>query len=724
MIQSRTPGAEERATRLAAFVLSGAAAAVSCARPPSPGFAGAPVVLVSIDTLRADHLPAYGYRGVATPHLDALRRDAILYEQAWSPAPLTLPAHASLFTGREPYQHGVRDNLGYRLDPRAHATLPTLLRAKGYATGAFVSAHVLRSGTGLGEGFDVYDDHMEAPGGAGMEALGSVQRRGQDTWERARAWLAGAAARPFLLFLHLYEPHAPYEPPEPFRGAAALAYDGEVAASDAVVGALVRELRRLGLYERALVVVFSDHGEGLGEHGEDEHGILLYRWALHVPLLVKLPGGARAGTSVPSAVGLVDVLPTLAEALGLDAPAGLAGRSLLAGAPQEGRRLYAETYYPRIHLGWSELRSLRDERWQYIEGRRRELYALREDPGALTNRLADEGATARAFQAELARHPAALASAAPVAAEDRQRLAALGYLGGSAGPAAGPLPDPRESIHALADVKAAFRLAAAGRDGEAVGAFRRILEQFPLLLDARYELGQALARLGRHAEAYDAFQAALRASPSLAGPLSLALGRASLKLGRAEEAATHAGVALQSSPAPARELLARIALAREDLEGAEREARQVAGDPQAELGAAVVRGEVHIRRGQPAEALAVLDEARRRAGARGAEPVVDLDFLRGDAMARLGRYPEAEAAFNEEIRRYPRNLQAYTRLAIVYGMQRRSVADVDRVLERMVAAVPGAESGELAARTLESMGDARGARAWRQRAARAGRSTH
>jgi arylsulfatase A-like enzyme len=689
----------------------------ACSRPPAPRFPGAPVVLVSIDTLRADHLPAYGYPHVKTPHIDRLRRDAILYERAYSPAPLTLPAHVSLLTGLLPFEHGVRDNLGYRFDPKAHSTLATLLRAKGYATGSFVSAHVLRGGTGLASGFDVYDDQVAAPADVGVEALGRVQRRGDETLAAARSWLEGVAPKPFLLFLHIYEPHSPYDPPEPYRSQAAHPYDGEIAKSDEVVGGLLDELRRSGVYERAIVVLVSDHGEGLGEHGEDEHGILLYRWALHVPLLVKLPGGLRAGSSVRTPVQLIDLLPTLANLLDLPAPKGLRGRSLVAEPSQE-RRIYAETFYPRIHLGWSELRSLLDERWQYIEGRRRELYELREDPSQLTNRVATEGQTARAFQTELARYPARLTRPTAVSTEELEKLAALGYLGGSVEAGAGPLPDPRESIPALAEVKAAFRLAAAGRDAEAVTAFRKILDVYPLLLDARYELGQALARLGRLEEAYDAFGAALRASPSLAGPISLALGRVCLKLGRHDEADANAQVALSTSPAQAHELRARIALARDDLAGAEREARQVTGEASAQQGAAIVLAEVHGRRAQLPQALALLEDAKRRGAERGLEPVIDLDFLRGDTLARLGRHAEAEAAFNEEIRRYPRNAQAYTRLAIVYGLQRRTRAEVNRLLETMVAASPDPGTCELAAKTLESMGDQVGARAWRRRGAR------
>ncbi len=619
-----------------------------------------------------------------------------------------------MLTGLLPFEHGVRDNLGYHLDAKAHPMLQGLLKAKGYATGAAVSAWVLRGASGIGEGFDAYDDRIAAP--AGSDALGRVQRSGGETAAIASAWLRGVKDKPFFLFFHVYEPHAPYEPPEPFRSRYPLAYDGEIAAADGIVGGLLEELRRLGVYERALVIVLSDHGEGLGEHGEEEHGILLYRWALHVPLMLKLPGSARAGAAVPAPAELIDIVPTLGALLDLPLPRGLRGRSLLDGRT-EIRRIYAETCYPRIHLGWSELRSLVDERWQYIEGVKRELYDLAADPRQLADRLADQGELARSRQHELAGFPASLAGPGDVSATELEKLAALGYLGGAVNPS-GPLPDPRERIHVIAQVKSAFRLAAAGRDEEAVRAFRAVLQDNPLLFDARFELAQTLTRLDRWDEAYDAYRAALRVSPTLAGPIALGLGRVCLKLGRIQEAEANARIAERASPALARELLARAALARDDLEGAEREAVLAVGDPGAELGAAVVRAEVRIRRERFDDALRVAGEALREAETRHQALVPDLHFLRGDALARLGRYREAEAAFEEEIHLFPRNLQTYTRLAIVYGLQRRTVKDVDRLLERMVAASPGAATLELAAKTLESMGDAKGASAWRQRAAR------
>ena len=646
-----------------------------------------------------------------TPHLDRFAKDAIVFENAYTHVPLTLPAHVSILTGLLPFEHGVRDNLGYRFEAKSHPTLQGLLKSQGYATGAAVSAYVLRAGTGIGDGFDFYDDKMVVP--FGTDALGRVQRPGGETAAIASRWLEGVKGQPFFLFFHTYEPHAPYEPPEPFKSRYALAYDGEIAAADAVVGGLLDELRRLGLYDRALVIVLSDHGEGLGEHGEDEHGILLYRWALHVPLLVKLPGSARAGTRVTGPVETIDLLPTVARLVGLTPPDGLRGRSLLeVGEP---RRIYAETSYPRTHLGWSELRALVDERWQYIEGARRELYDIVADPRELTNRLADQRELGRSRQAELGRLPTTLAAPGAASSADTERLAALGYLGGAV-QATGPLPDPAERIGVLKDVKAAFRLAAAGRDDEAVPAFQRILEANPLLADARYELARTLMRLGRWDEAYEAYREAMRASPSLAPAMALEMGQVCLKRGRLDEARSNAQVASRATPAKAHELSARIALAADDLAGAEREADQATGDVAAELGAAVVRAEVRVRQERFPEAIKIVDDALREAAARSVPLVPDLHFLRGDALARLARYDEAERAFREEIRLFPRNLQAYTHLAVVFGIQHRTIKEVDALLEQMVAANPGSSALEAAAKTLESMGDSRGAQAWRRRA--------
>ena len=723
--ESRRSGQARRALLLIACWAAG------CGKetPPLPAraqasatFPGAPLVVISIDTLRSDHLPAYGYRGVETPNIDRLRRDAILFQKAFTPCPLTLPAHVSLFTGRLPPEHRVRNNVGYTFDGKSHASLARLAKSRGYATGGAVSAHVLRSETGLGDAFDFYDDAIEKP--EGTAAASRVQRAGEETARRALQWLAGVGAQPFFLFLHLYEPHSPYEPPEPFRGRYPLAYDGEIAAADAVVGTLLNELKARRLYDPAMILLLSDHGEGLGDHGEAEHGILLYREALQVPLLLKLPQSKDAGKTVGKPVSLIDVLPTLAGALGLEAPDNLPGVSLLSFGPETagGRRIYSETYYPRIHLGWSELRSLWDGRDHFIDGPRPELYDTEADPAEKKDLFSRESEKSRAWKRELNAYPPRFSLPSEVPPEDLNKLAALGYLSlTTPSGREGPLPNPADQIAVLPRIQEGFLLAATGKGDRAVTVFRDLLRENPRLFDVQYQLAETLARLGRHAEAAEEYKSALRLSPSLAGEIALALARVSLELGRLEEAEVNAGVAMRSSPPEAHELLARVALARNDLAGVEREALLVRGNPTYELQAAVLLAQVHMRRNRIPEALAILSSAIERTKREKLSAVGNLHFLRGDALARLSRNREAEAAFHEEIRLFPKNSQAYARLAILYALDRRTVAEVYGVLEAMARANPTPKASRLAAETLESIGDVRGAATWRRRAERLAR---
>ena len=696
----------------ASLLLAGA-----CRQKPGVEAPGAPVILISIDTLRADHLPAYGYTAVQTPNIDALRRDAILFSDASSPCPLTLPAHTSILTGLLPPAHQVRNNLGYRLDGAAHPTLARLLRAKGYATGAAVSAYVLAAKTGLADSFDFYDDAIARP--SHIEAASQVRRPGFESEQRALSWLDGIGRKPFFLFLHLYEPHAPYEPPEPYRSRYPLAYDGEIAAADAIVGDFLGQLRRRGLYDRAVVILLSDHGEGLGQHGEKEHGIFLYREALRVPLIVKLPGSKQAGTTVPEPVGLVDIIPTLAALLGFPLPPGAAGASLLAHPRDRGRRLYAETYYPRIHLGWSELRSSWDGRFDFIDSPKPELYDTAEDPSELRDRFSPESAEARDAKRAISGIEAAFVPPAPASAEDMKRLAALGYLTGAAPAAEGPLPVPRDEIRSVAEIEAAYGLAAAGRGEEAVTAFRKILARNSRLFDAQYKLADTLAHLGRAAQAADAYRRAIAISPSLSGELAVGLGRACVKLQRWDEAEANAAIALHDRPGPAHVILARAALGRQDLAAAERQAAAARQDRDCETDAALILTEVLIRRGKPAEALTEIDDAARRHAAAGQPPAEGLAYLRGDALARLNRNAEAAAAFREEILAFPKNSEAYARLAILLAVGHRTVKEVHGLLESMYAASPSPETARLAAKTLESIGDRAGASAWRVRAKKA-----
>lgn len=675
---------------LAAITIS---LALGCSRTRGPDrFPGVPVVLISVDTLRADHLPAYGYAGVDTPHLDRLRRDSVLYRNAYSPCPMTLPSHVSMLTGLLPPEHGVRNNVGFKVAD-ATATLPALLKRRGYATGAAVSSYVLRGETGLAAAFADYDDAIDPRPGA---SFAEYQRPGGDTAARAKAWIDGQRG-PFFFFLHLYEPHVPYDPPEPFRSRYASPYDGEIAAADAIVGDFLEHLRALGVYDRAVVVFTSDHGEGLGDHGEDQHSILLYGEAIRVPLLLKLPGSAAAGTRVDAAAQLVDLVPTVAAVLGVDVPGALRGRSLLELARDGGDRpIYGETLYPRIQLGWSDLRSLVRGRHHYIEGPRPELYDVVSDPGERKDLAAADPRTVEALRLELARFPAGRQAVGEVPPEVAARLSALGYVGAPR-ERGGPLPNPRDRIAVLGRIREALRAADEKRFGPAVAALTSVLRDEPAMVDVWVKLGDVRFQQGAFPEAASAYAEAVRRSPAPWADLLLSLADARLREGKLPEAETAAREALLASPVRAHELLARVAVARGDLAQAAEHA-QAAVAQGTRPGPLLLLAEIRARKGDLAEALTLIEQAERRAAEPGAPAVYNLEFVRGDVLARLGRPEEAEAAYQKEIRDFPTHTQAYANLALIRSLQGRA-DDAERVLTEMTRANPDPQASALAART-------------------------
>ena len=702
----------------AALLLVASALLCACGDRGGAGrFPGAPIVLISVDTLRADRLPSYGSRRIRTPAIDKLVAEGILFENAYSHVPLTLPSHSSLMTGRLPYETGVRSNIGYRLSPARGTSLPELLAARGYATGGAVSAYVLRGETGMGPLFESYDDSFEVWESATLAAL---QRPGDASVRAALHFLDGVGERPFFLFLHLFEPHSPYEPVEPFRSRYPDPYDGEIATTDAILGRFFGELERRGLYDRAVIVLLSDHGEGLNDHGEAEHGVLLYREALHVPLVLKLPGGRLAGRRVAAPAQLVDVLPTLAEAAGAQVPAGLPGTSLLelatSGAPAQ-RAVYSETLYPRLHLGWSELRSLTDDRHHYIEGPDPELFDIVVDPAERHNLREERRRDLHALAIRLEPVPLALTAPGATDPEERERLAALGYLGAPAA-SEGPRRNPREHIPVLARVQQTFVLNQQGRYRESVGLCREILRDYPELVDVYNQLAGDLRRLGRLDEALAAYREALRRSPSLLDSLAVEVGKLELDLGHLEAAELNARQAEKLNPAEAHLLLAGVAAQRRDWATAEREARLAQGrEDLPRLPALLLLARVLVEQGRLRDALAVLDRATRRVTQDGARPVPGLDSTRGDVFARLGRAAEAEIAFRDEIARFPTTTVAYVRLAILLASQRR-FAEIDPLLEEMVRASPQPATYELAARAMADLGNEEGALDYRRRGRR------
>jgi choline-sulfatase len=670
---------------------------------------GTPVVVISVDTLRSDRLPMYGYGGVETPALDALRADSILFEHAYAHVPLTLPSHLSMFTGKLPPGHGVRDNLGYEIDTAAHPWLPRILQESGYATGGAVSAFVLRRSTGMGDGFDFYEDRVVQRN----FLLGDAQRTGDRTLDAAREWLESVHEEPFFFFFHIYEPHLPLSAPEPFASRFDDPYDAEVASADAIVGDLLDRLRELGVYDRSVILFVSDHGEGLGDHGLVEHGPLLYREQIQVPLLLKLPGGEDGGSTVARSAQLADVAPTVLDLLGLPRPDDMDGEALTrvarAADGGEPRTIFSETFFPRTQFGWSELSSAIRYPYHLIHGPAPELYDLENDPGETENVIREERRQYAALRDALEGYDGAYAP--PTRSEDpevRQRLAALGYIGSSGDTGEESLADPKSKLHVLEDLGEAVQLAQANRFEAAAAKYREVLAEEPNLTTAWEYLGNSLLRLGRTEEALAAYEEQMRASGGAANA-ALNVAGALFRLGRLEEAEEHAELAVEDYPR-ANDLLAQIALRQGDLEAAARYVERSLADDNGQPGPRITRAELLVKQGRPEEALAQVDEIEAMIEREGIDRdiVRGIYVVRGDALAQLGRAAEAERAFQREIEMFPGELAPYTRLALLYALSGRPEA-TGAVLQRMVQVHPTPAAYAEAVRALRVMGDERSA---------------
>ena len=380
------------------LILSAAASSAPTKTPPPDIF------LITIDTLRADHVHCYGYTGVATPALDALAKDGVRFTQAFTPSPITNTSHASILTGLLPGSHGVTD-FGVPLSA-SHPTVAELLKAQNYRTAAFIGAVILDSKSlapGFDRGFDYYDNFPEHS--STKSRWGRLERRGMDVVEHAENWLSKHPAGPHFVWVHLYDPHDPYEPPAPYSQIYKdHLYDGEIAYADSALAHFITYLKRSGRYGNSVIVAVGDHGEGLGEHHEDTHGIFLYDSTTHVPLIVKLPGARGAGTVVTAQVRTLDIMPTLLELASASAPQKKDGESLepyFDGKSEAARPAFGETDYP-LRFGWAPLRSVRSDGFKFIEAPRPELYDLPLDPAEMTNKYEPQDARVQKSRAMLA----------------------------------------------------------------------------------------------------------------------------------------------------------------------------------------------------------------------------------------------------------------------------------------------------------------------------------
>jgi choline-sulfatase len=698
-----------RLSRIAALLPLSLLLSFCRSRPPET-WPDASVLLVSIDTLRADHLPLYGYARGRTPILDTLGREGIVFENLYSHCPLTLPAHASMLTGLIPPHHGVHDNAGFTLKPGAR-TLAVRFHDSGLATGAAVSAFVLRRATGIAQGFDRYDDAIVQD--AAHEDMGEQQRDGATSVASLLEWIEAQGDRRFFAFLHLYEPHTPYAPPSPFKEAFADSpYDGEIAYADELVGRLLAALRANGALDHTIVAVTADHGEGLGEHGEQEHGFLLYRETVRVPLVLRLPGAAHAGTRVAAVVGQVDLPATLLDLAGVSA-SGMDGQSLrpaVATGRGPERPVYSETFFPRYHFGWSELLSSTETRFRYIRSPRPLLFDEATDPAETQDVGSAHSAAAQAMSAWLDTQVrvSAVAGPAKVDPQTMQKLQALGYVG-AGGPTvadAGTLADPRDKVMVFEAYKSALALRRQGKDGDAVTALRAVVADSPGMLDAWQSMGLALARLGRAREAVLALETALRLDPSR-GSVHLALTKVYEVTGQAGPLEKHAEAAALTVPGEGYEILATLRLEQGRLaEATEAARRSLAADPSRVM-AHYVLGVVAKRAGRCEEAVPELEKAAAAQRMHKGLVVRGLHSGLGDCFARSGREADAEKEFRSEIDAMPYTRDGRVGLAALLRSEGRD-PEARAVLEGVVTANPraGAAEYETVIRAFSVLGDA------------------
>jgi arylsulfatase A-like enzyme/Tfp pilus assembly protein PilF len=523
-----------RSLAAAAVAVAAALLAAVQAQTPRPN-----VLLITLDTVRADRLGAYGYTKGATPALDRLAREGVRFADATTQAPLTAPAHAAILTGLYPARLGVRDNAATPI-PDAVTTAAEAFKAGGYRTGGFVGAFILTAPYGFAQGFDLFD--ADFPNFSDSMKL-QVQRRGAAVVDAASTWLDGGGTEPFFAWVHLYDAHAPYDAPPPFSAKFRTSpYDGEIAYVDGCIARLVAALERGGRLDRTIVAVVADHGESLGEHGEEEHGMFLYEGVLRIPWILRLPGGTRAGRTVTEQVRAIDVLPTLGALAGVSLPRvdGESVTGLIEGRTRaEEPPSYAETFYPRWHYGWSELKSIRADHWKYIDAPKPELYDMRADPGERRNASGARAPLAAGLGAALTGIATSFGAAATTQApqpdaETLARLRSLGYVGMAAPASAARGADPKDMIAKAEAFRGGLSRAmdSLGRNqpDAAIAQLKRLLVENERSFELHLFLGDAYTVKRQFEHALGEYAAAALVNPQSAAP-ALSSARAHLAAG-------------------------------------------------------------------------------------------------------------------------------------------------------------------------------------------------
>ena len=614
------------------------------------------VLLITLDTTRADRLGCYGYANAATPALERLAREGMRFTRAYSHVPLTLPSHATIMTGMLPPEHGVRDNGRSALDP----SIPTLaesFRSHGYRTAAFLASFTLDRRFGLSRGFDVYDDRMRPA--AREDDLLDMENPGDVVCDRALAWLKESPRKPFFCWVHFYDPHFPYVPPEPYRSRLKDPYDGEIAFMDTQIARLLDFLDREGLTGRTVIIACGDHGESFGEHRESGHGGFIYGATLHVPLLIRDPGLIPAGRADERLAGLEDIAPTVAGILGWKRNPAMRGENLLREAPAE-RYAYGESQFLYLSLGWSPLYSLTSSRWKYIQCPNPELYDLQADPAEMTNVLAARPDVANDLAARLeqTRRGMTSAKANPVALDTRalKTLQSLGYLaGGTAAPRGESvgLKDPKSMVDIVEGCAKARVWMREGRAREVVDLLAPLVLRSPESKDLHKHLAEACSALNLREEAAKHMEAALALDPQ-DRVMAANLGGTLVDLGDLKKAV---------------DILQRgLSLPRDPLEPA--------------LGNGASRIEVKLH----ADLASGLQKTGRiREAAQQAELALRDDPANADAHTTLGNILNDQGRFDAAVRQYQAALSANPTNAFVLSDLGVALARMGRIADSLAA---------------------------------------
>ena len=649
----------------------------------SPASPRIPVILISVDTLRADHLGSYGYRQVPTPAIDSLVSGGTRFSRASSQVPLTLPSHASLFTSTYPFSNRVQDN-GEVL-PAGLPTLASVFKTQGYATAAFIGGFALDSRFGLDQGFDVYDSPFDTNQDVGTDPA-ALKRPGEEVARAAENWIGQHSTGPFFLFLHLYDLHTPYQPhenqavPEGIGG-----YDAELAYTDRVLGQFFAFLRERGLFDKALIVFLADHGESLGEHGESTHGYFIYESTLHVPLIVHWPSAPALPPLVSEPVGLIQVSPTVLQYLGLPVPAQFQGTGLLSASakspPPSSPGVYSESVYAHNHYDCAALKGLIAGQFHYIDAPSPELYDLQSDPEEVHNLYAQRRSLGHSLRDRLLamqrRFPANVAkSGSAVSPATAEQLRALGYLPSSGSANAASLDfgiDPKDRIVAYEQTHQAIAMAYAGKLSEAVALLEKTLAAAPGLTETRNLLGLFQQKLGLHEKAAENFRIVLRADPAN-GLAHYNLAVSEFNLGHDQEAirevealrllAANPQRALQQVAVPAEELLGTIFLQQKEYARARAQFEHVLSLAPRDFDAHYNLGWMAGQEGNLAEGVQHL-----RLAVQINPGNADAHSALGSLLLRQGDLAGARDQFSETIRLSPDSAPAHYNLGLVLARQ-------------------------------------------------------